>query len=122
MNYRDFFKNLVVSDHNISRMLKDYLGWADKTNGVEYNLREQQRVSVKVIDTVKIVLFMRKTANYIYVQFEKFPDSFVKFVKSKLSEPESVELIHEGGIVCRFRLYNDSDLGVLKKLTSKYLD
>jgi hypothetical protein len=85
-------------------------------------LREQQRVSVKVNDTVKIVLFMRKTANYIYVQFEKFPDSFVKFVKSKLSEPESVELIHEGGIVCRFRLYNDSDLGVLKKLTSKYLD
>jgi hypothetical protein len=65
---------------------------------------------------------MRKTANHIYVQFVKFPDSFVKFVKSKLSEPESVELIHEGGTVCRFRVYNDSDLDVLKKLTSKYLD
>ena len=122
MNYRDFFKKLVVSDHNISRMLKDYLSWADKKFGVEYTLREQQRIAVKIIGTVKIMLFIRKTSNYIYVQFIKFPDSFVKFVKSKLSEPESVELIHEGGTVCRFRVSNDSDLDVLKKLTTKYSD
>ena len=122
MNYRDFFKNLVVSDKNISRMLKDYLNWVDKKFGVEYTLREQQRIAVKVSDTVKIVLFIRKTSNFIYVQFKKFPDSFVKFIKKELSEPRSVELIHEGGTVCRFRVYNDSDLDVLKKLTTKFLD
>ena len=124
MIQKEFFDNLDVLDENVPSMLKAYLDWVDKKFGVDYTLRQQQRVAINIGGTVKSVLFMRKTKNYIYVQFIDYPVSFVEFVRHNISDSENVEIIHKDdpkGPVCRFRVYNDSDLNVLKKLTEKYL-
>ena len=124
MNLKEFFENLNVMDESIPRMLEAYLSWVDKKFGVDYTLRQQKRVAITIGGTVKSVLFIRKTKNYIYVQFKDYPDSLEGFVRNNISDPENVEIIHKNdpqGPICRFRVYNDNDLNVLKKSTEKYL-
>ena len=124
MYQKEFFDNLDVLDKNIPRMLKAYLNWIDKKNEIDYTLRQQQRVAVNIEGTVKSVLFMRKTKNYFYVHFKDYTPSLYDFVRNNISDPENVEIIHKDdpqGPICRFRVYNDSDLDVLKKTTGKYL-
>ena len=124
MNLKEFFENLDVLDESIPPMLEAYLNWVDKKFGVDYTLRQQKRVSITIGGTVKSVLFIRKTKNYIYVQFKDYPDSLEGFVRNNISDPENVEIIHKNdpqGPICRFRVYNDNDLNVLKKSTEKYL-